>query len=187
NKDWVRTMTPRDVLASEKPAGRVYLPTASYAEMLHWALPTVKSYTEYEEFEHLLKDDGVFDKYNQFVRGGFWRNFLVKYPEINAMHKKMLRVSERVDRLNEEIERGVRSGVPQEQIASARASLEKAFDHLMAGQCNCPYWHGVFGGIYLFNIRTAIYRELIEAEKELDKLERVSAPYIEAVDYNLDG
>jgi len=28
--------------------------------------------------------------------GGFWRNFIARYPEVNAMHKKMLRVSGRV-------------------------------------------------------------------------------------------
>ncbi len=34
-----------------------------------------------------------------FLRGGFWRNFLVKYPEANTLHKKMLRVSRRVHAL----------------------------------------------------------------------------------------
>jgi len=28
-----------------------------------------------------------------FLRGGHWRNFLVKYPEANRMHKKMLALS----------------------------------------------------------------------------------------------
>ena len=33
---------------------------------------------------------------------------------------------------------------------SAKAKLsEKARTHLYRGQCNCPYWHGVFGGLYL--------------------------------------
>ncbi len=32
----------------------------------------------------------------RFIKGGFWRNFMVKYPEINTMHKKMLLVSRKV-------------------------------------------------------------------------------------------
>ena len=32
------------------------------------------------------------------------------------------------------------------------------------GQCNCPYWHGVFGGIYLPCPRFAVTSHLIAAE-----------------------
>jgi len=45
---------------------------------------------------------------------------------------------------------------------------DAALDELWHGQCNCPYWHGVFGGIYLFHIRTASFRHLIAAEKLSD-------------------
>ncbi|MDH4157352.1 MAG: hypothetical protein OEW00_08765, partial [candidate division Zixibacteria bacterium] len=38
NADWLEVI-PLGQAAGVKPAGRVYLPTASYAEMLHWALP----------------------------------------------------------------------------------------------------------------------------------------------------
>ena len=34
----------------------------------------------------------------QFVRGGFWRNFKVKYPESNEMYSRMLKVSRRLRR-----------------------------------------------------------------------------------------
>lgn len=40
----------------------------------------------------------------------------------------------------------------------------RAQQHLYAGQCNCPYWHGVFGGLYLPHLRGAVYEELITAE-----------------------
>ncbi|MBI5453913.1 MAG: DUF1926 domain-containing protein, partial [Deltaproteobacteria bacterium] len=36
--------------------------------------------------------------------------------------------------------------------------------HLYKGQCNDPYWHGVFGGLYLPHLRTEVYRHLIESE-----------------------
>jgi 4-alpha-glucanotransferase len=176
NAGWIRTMLPAEALAELPPAGRLYLPTASYAEMLHWALPSARSYQQYEKFEEHLKHEGSFDSYSQFVRGGFWRNFLVKYPEANAMQKKMLRVSNRLESM-----RGSGAGSRQPE------RLEAAYEHLMAAQCNCPYWHGVFGGLYLSNIRAAIYREMITAERDLDLIEGRSHTQVEVVDYDLDG
>ena len=37
--EWLETTTVSDYIASHAPLGRVYLPTASYAEMMEWALP----------------------------------------------------------------------------------------------------------------------------------------------------
>ena len=53
-----------------------------------------------------------------------------------------------------------------------------ALKHLWAGQCNCPYWHGVFGGIYLSHIRTANYAELIGAENLVDAARRGLSPRV---------
>lgn len=89
--------------------------------------------------------------------GGFWRQFLVKYPEINTMHKRMLRVSGKVH--------AMRPG-PRRR---------RALDELWAGQCNCPYWHGVFGGVYLPHIRRATFGHLIAAEALADAGRRASA------------
>ncbi len=172
NASWVQTALPGEIRRSTRPAGRLYLPTASYAEMLHWALPTATASTEYEQFEAALKKADLFDRYESFVRGGFWRNFLVKYPDANAMQKKMLRISARIDRLRRN---------------HTAETLNQAYDHLMAAQCNCPYWHGVFGGLYLANIRSAMYRAMIQAETMLDGIEGVSQGTLELLDYNLDG
>lgn len=78
--------------------------------------------------------------------GGFWRNFLVRYPESNQMHKRMLFTRNKVTRISDP------------QIRS------EALDHLWAGQCNCAYWHGVFGGLYLNFLRSAVYSKIIEAQ-----------------------
>lgn len=176
NASWVRTVPPGEVVTTMKPAGRLYLPTASYAEMLHWALPTAEAYGRYEEFEEVLGEEKLLERFGSFVRGGFWRNFLVKYPEANAMQKKMLRISGRIAKL--------RNGNPG---ADTIPALNAAYDRLMAAQCNCPYWHGVFGGLYLANIRSAMYRSMIGAESELDAIEKITEPTITLTDYNLDG
>ncbi|MFQ5823716.1 MAG: alpha-amylase/4-alpha-glucanotransferase domain-containing protein [bacterium] len=178
NIDWINIIHFSEVLEKIKPLGRIYLPTASYREMMEWAMPT-KAIHNYEKFEEALKQCGLHDKYKMFVRGGFWRNFIAKYPEANNMHKKMLNISNRLAKL--------------EKIKGSDDNYKKAQDHLWAGQCNCPYWHGVFGGVYLNHLRYATYREFIQAERILDKLERASDEYengwidYQIFDYDGDG
>jgi alpha-amylase len=138
--------------------------------MMHWSLPSSKSYCDYSNFEKILKDKGFYDDYNQFVRGGFWRNFMAKYPESNHLHKKMLRASRRAYKM----------------LAKGEY-IDKILDNIWMGQCNCPYWHGVFGGLYLPNLRSPIYKSLIQAENELDKLEKRTKIFSEVVDFNFDG
>jgi alpha-amylase len=184
NESWVRTLPPGEVVATMKPAGRLYLPTASYAEMLHWALPSARAFLDYEKFEHLLSDEKLLEEYGSFVRGGFWRNFMVKYPEANGMQKKMLRISERVADMRREVLTGEED---RTALEAATRQLDTAYDHLLAAQCNCPYWHGVFGGLYLSNIRSAMYREMIAAERDLDAIEGIAEGRIDVTDYDFDG
>ena len=151
--DWVEMIHFSEVIERFHPKGRVYLPTASYREMMEWALP-FQANRELEDFEKQLQELNLFDRYNIYVRGGFWRNFLAKYPESNRMHKKMLHVSRKINEHKDLL--------PEDE-------MKRALDHLWAGQCNCPYWHGVFGGLYLTHLRYAIYQNLIQAENVLEK------------------
>ena len=82
----------------------------------------------------------------RWLRGAIWRNFQVRYREINDIHKQMLAASDLVD--------GLSSG----PVRTA------AIDHLFAGQSNDCYWHGLFGGIYLPDLRVAALGRLIAAE-----------------------
>ncbi|MBN1213329.1 MAG: DUF1926 domain-containing protein [candidate division Zixibacteria bacterium] len=172
NSDWLE-IVPLGKAAEMKPAGRAYLPTASYAEMLHWALPTDAS-LEYENFINWLKEQGQETRYGRFVRGGHWRGFLTKYEESNLMHKKMLAVSDKLAAFEE------KNPTKTDLAATAR-------EKLYAGQCNCPYWHGVFGGLYLAHIRRAIYSHLIEADFELRNLNHDTGLKIKTRDYDADG
>ena len=47
--------------------------------------------------------------------------------------------------------------------------VEQARTELYRGQCNCGYWHGAFGGIYLPHLRNAVYQHLIAADNLLDQ------------------
>ncbi|NOZ62675.1 MAG: DUF1926 domain-containing protein [Calditrichaeota bacterium] len=179
NSEWIELVHFSEALETLLPLGRVYLPTASYREMMEWALPS-QAILRYGEFEQQLKEAGIFDKYKMFVRGGFWRNFLAKYPESNNLHKKSLRVS-----------RKIQAAKQMKKIDSQL--LEKAQDHLWAGQTNCPYWHGIFGGLYLNNLRYAVYKNMIQAEGILDRLTHSDADFrkgwvsVENCDIDADG
>ncbi len=96
--------------------------------------------------------------------GGYFKNFLVKYPEANSMQKKMQFISGLV----------------------AEAKSKKALEYLYKGQCNCAYWHGVFGGLYLNHLRSAVYSNLVKAQKELDKAAHKDANWVESVETDLD-
>ena len=150
NQQWLQTIHLSQYMAEHPPIGAIYLQTASYIEMSEWSLPTELSY-QFNKLLHEL-DKPEDENVRRFLRGGFWRNMMVKYPEINFMHKKMLRVSKKVYNM------------------PAGPAREMALDHLWRGQCNCPYWHGLFGGIYYPHIRTGTFGELILAENDTDRL-----------------
>ena len=135
--------------------GRIFIPTCSYPEMMEWALPS----------QIIKKSINIKNKLNEeekaFIRGGFWNNFSVKYPEINIMYKKMLEVSEKFKDYsdNEKVD-------------------------LYMGQCNCPYWHGIFGGVYIPHLRHAIFEHLIKQDKKKTKNMIIKKHHLNSVDYD---
>jgi len=136
--------------AESLPSGGVaYPPSASYSEMEDWAL-TPQSYVDIQSFRKTENGGGP----SRFVRGAVWKNFLVKYPESNRMHKAMLRLSGELEEAS--------SKIPV-------ALKKKLVDSLYAAQCNDAYWHGVFGGLYLPHLRQEIWSRLCDVKKYLNR------------------
>lgn len=175
NADWIRMTLPSEVIREEPPAGTIWLPECSYREMTEWVLPPEKQLACIEA-RQAAKTDPQLAAIEPFVRGGSWRNFRHRYPEANEMYARMLVVSNRLARL------GTTGPVDRQAYDEAVAATYRS-------QCNCAYWHGAFGGIYLPHLRNAIYRELITAENALDRAEGRTSPWVEAVssDYTFDG
>jgi hypothetical protein len=174
NREWLITTTPGEYLAEHPPLGRAALPSASYTELMQWVLPMpARQHLMAIEHEFAARPD-----VQRFLRGGIWRGFLYKYPEVNLMHKKMLRVSKKLH--------GARS--QREGTAGARKVAE-ARTHLLRAQCNDAYWHGVFGGVYSPHLRTELWRELIRAETLLESAgaHRSSKVRSERMDFDADG
>lgn len=173
NSSWLQTITPSQCIASHLPLGRADLPSASYAEMMEWALPTATRLRLYQLHEEFSGRPDVLS----FFRGGVWRAFLRKYPEANLLHKKMLRVSA-----------CVASVPPRRSSVDHNRQLFEARDLLLRGQGNDAYWHGVFGGLYAPHLRTEVWRNLVRAETLTDHLTPGGqVPRMELLDYDADG
>lgn len=176
NQDWLNVTTLAETVDNLSPAGRVYLPDASYREMTEWALPTDRQ-REYFDLVHTHEHDRDWPRLRQFMRGGNWRNFRVKYPESNEMYSRMLGISRRLHEVSSASE------------PADRGLLQQARTELYRAQCNCPYWHGAFGGLYLPHLRNAVYSHLIAADNLIEQAVGHAGTWarIEAGDFNLDA
>jgi alpha-amylase len=167
---WLRVSTFSRYLDVEPPAGRVYLPTAAYTEMGEWALPPAAG-AQLDDARHRLLATPDGERLARLLRGGFFRNFLVKYPEMGDAYWKMLGLSRRVHE-------GLRRRPRDRRLLAAR-------ERLWQGQANDAYWHGVFGGCYLPHLRRSVKTSLIACERQLAA--PGSTPDIECLHADVDG
>lgn len=170
NQSWLHLKTFREVLKEEagQPVKKVYLPTASYEEMTEWSLSREKA-REFLKLKRELEAGGVWNRARLFFQGGTFKNFLVRYSEADWMRSKMEWVSRQV------------AGVKNP------ARKKKAEQELWQAQCNCPYWHGIFGGLYLHHLRRSTYEHLIRSEEICNGSKQRRSPRLIEADLNQDG
>ncbi|HEX8961569.1 MAG TPA: alpha-amylase/4-alpha-glucanotransferase domain-containing protein [Rhodocyclaceae bacterium] len=162
----IRTGHYGEFRRANKTRGIVYLPTTSYIEMNEWTLPAHAARV-YRSLVEQEKHAGHYEARKPFLRGGIWRNFFMRYPESNWMHKRMLEVSARL------------AALPAEQrTAEMQEQLHRA-------QANDAYWHGLFGGLYLPHLRRAIWNNLLALEAALDRIAPRAA--LDHADMDHDG
>lgn len=158
----MRLVTGTEAVRTTPARGPAYLPTASYLEMETWALPAEPA-RRLTALERDLGAARMAGPDRAFIRGAHWRNFLSRYSESNRLQKKTAALS----RLCRE-----RGDPPNARRAIGRA------------QCNDAYWHGVFGGLYLPHLRSALWGQLAEAERIL----RANEPFAwDVLDIDHDG
>jgi len=144
--------------AEQRNHGLVYLDNLSYEEMGEWSL----SEEDAEAFHAITRHipDAYAAEKERFLRGASWKHFFLKYEESNRLHKRMLEVSR------------------------FQPESETYRDALYRLQTNDVFWHGIFGGLYLPNLRDNAYRYLCECEN----LRYGNCPKaIEISDTNMDG
>ncbi len=165
NNTWIKSITLSEYMEKFSAKSLIYLPTASYDKMEKWVLPTRerKAFTKIRE--KVRWDPEKQDEY-LFLRGGFWRYYLVKYPESNNMHKKMLHVRDKLILVESKLDKVV----GQESRNKANNLIKDAWTEIYKSQCNDCYWHGLFGGVYWQFLRFSVYTHLINSEIIIDNL-----------------
>ncbi|MBI5891646.1 MAG: DUF1926 domain-containing protein [Nitrosomonadales bacterium] len=162
----IKTERYCDYHARARTRGVVYLPTTSYIEMNEWTLPVPAAH-HYADLVLASKSSGQFEQNKAFLRGGIWKNFFMRYPESNWMHKRMLDLSRRLHALPK-----------KRQTAEMLNALYEA-------QANDAYWHGLFGGLYLPHLRRAVYNAIVKLEGLLDEASPRQPKLL--LDLDLDG
>jgi len=147
NLDWINPVKLSKALEIIPSKGLAYCPASSYPEMMRWSLPP-----------HLRSDNS---------RTGHVRNFLVRYPEINILHKRMISASKAVHHLPS----------PSRDLS----------DLLWQSQSSCAYWHGWFGGAYLPNLRLHARSMACKAETTALRRARKDLIYLDRTDFDLCG
>src|SRR5262249_9574092 len=89
HRSWIRLCTFSQALDETPPVGKIYLPDSSYREMTEWALPLPRLQAYIKLVQELDKNPQG-QAIKRFLRGGFWRNFKVKYPETEEMYARMI-------------------------------------------------------------------------------------------------
>lgn len=168
---WVKTYRFRSALSMFRSRGRVYLPTSADPELGDWSRPAA-AVRRRRLFMKQMEAMGVKEEAQQFSGGVVFDNFLVKYPEVNRLHKRMLRASRRVDQLRTVLRQRQQSGRAGDGDRKARAVLQKACSALWRSQNHSAYWHGGARneGVYNPIIRQRAQRELLQAESAVDKI-----------------
>ena len=167
NRSWLRTARPSDVMSSVR--GRIYLPTTSYEEMGEWTLPAPLQ-AQFRRVKERIERENPEDA--RFLSGGTWRAFLGRYPESDRMYQRVLALRNEAGALAD------------------RTVAERAIDALWSAQQNCPYWHGVFGGVYLPHLRDGVWTRILEAERIIVDAEHpgtTSWAEAKAIDLDADG
>ncbi len=109
---------------------------------------------------------------------GDFNNFFKIYPEANIMRNRMLYVSK-------EIEKAEAS--PNPTTTRQRSLFQEAKKELYKAQSGCPYWHGVFGGLYLNHLRSGVYKHLINAQNALERLSKPEIVHLKMYDLDNDA
>ena len=186
--EYIQTSTFNNIIHELPPAGKIWLPPASYREMTEWVLPT-ELQAEYETAKNRLeRAEPDFSRpiSRFFSPGGFWRNFHAKYAESAEMADHMRALSLVISRADNAIKTKMQSNLTE--VSAQMQILNQAKLHLYDSQCNCAYWHGAFGGLYLPHLRNAIYKHVIAGENAIDQIIAPRSDYLRMIesDFNCD-
>ncbi len=170
NYHWLKTITLSRAFQTFPTRGPVSLLTGADPELAEWAC-TAASRERRRYLQFRLDQAHVWGMVQHHVDRAIFDNFLIKYTEANHLHKRMLAVSENIDRLRKILtDRQIAKRVSKTD-GHARKVLERACDALWRAQSHAVYWHKGRGdaGIYDPALRIATMRQLMQAQKMVEK------------------
>jgi alpha-amylase len=184
NQHWLKQVSFGTVLDRMRPTDRAYPPASVSLPVALAAMGGVRG----AQFWQLLVDarrgdDPTATRAGPFLRPVPWDHLLVRHPEVNRLHKRMLRTSAEVLKLRN----ALRDERPPEGDPRLD-SLEDATRALYRGQNAAAYVLGVDVGAQDAGVRHTAWSELMRAEyavaTALGVADRLRA---EQVDYDCDG
>lgn len=183
NGNWLKPVTGGTVLDRMRPTDRAWPPPSVSLPVATAALGGTKA-GEFEAIVSEMRRHQVPDlvRCGPFLRAGSWEGLLVHHPEVNRLHKRMLRASLDVLRLRSIVRDARGDRDPR------FGALEEATLALYKGQLAAAYVVGSDVGAQDPTVRHYAFSSLLRAERlvafalgEADKLRR------EQVDYDCDG
>ncbi len=182
NHHWLKLVSFGNVLDRMRPTDRAWPPASISLPVAVAALGARGA--AYNELigEARRTQDATLVRAASFARPGGWEQLLGNYPEINRLHKRMLRVSLEVLRLRTALREGKGERDPRFSL------LEDATLALYRGQVGAAYVLGAESGAQDGMVRHAAWSALIAAEHmvavALNEADRLR---FEQVDYDCDG
>ncbi len=164
-KDIIETVSPGSYVKNRYSFKKGYFPSTSYEEMMKWTL----SPEQQKSFQKIKLKVSKKDYKRKYLSGGFFRQFLTRYPESNLLYSKMIYTNILVN-----------------QIRRDKSRKNTAREELWRGQCHNAYWHGKYGGLYKNYIRKAAYKSFLEAEK-ITREKGIFIPSVVTADFDMDG
>ena len=163
-KGTINTTHPGHYRQRDREYAKHYFSCTSYEEMMSWSLPTERAH----ELEK-LKSGRLSRNNRAYLKGGYFRHFLSKYPESNLMYAKMIHTYVLVN-----------------QVRGDKYRKKAAREELWKGENHSAYWHGKRSGVYRNESRKAVYSALIAAEKT-SRQRGVFKSHVSVEDFDSDG
>ncbi len=164
NRDWLHAVNPRFARERLAPRGRLYFPCLSSSESMKSALSAKRQKVFQELAKKLRKPES-----EAYLQGGYFRQFLTKYPEISLLYSRLMYTHLLVS-----------------QIRGDKYKKKAALNELWKGETGAVYWNGERGRTYESALRKAAYRAFIEAERVTRRV-GMFMPSIIAADFDMDG
>ena len=185
NAHWLKLVSFGTVLDRMRPTDRVYPPASVSLPVSIAALgPRGAAFAEVMG-EARRGRDWTLERAAPFLRGAAWEQLLAHYPEINRLHKRMLRTSAEVARLRSVVREDRRPLVGEEGDERAEA-LEEATRALYRGQNGAAYVLGTDVGAQDPGVRAQAWANLLRAEYTVATALEELSPRAEKVDYDCD-